>query len=154
MPEFEPRDPAWKEKVEDSFGRQPFMASIGARILQVVPGRFEIAADFRPDLTQQHGLFHGGVVAALADSAGGYAAFSLFPPHSSILTVEFKVNFLAPGSGDRLRAVGQVIKPGRTLTICDLQVFARREGRETLCASGQQTMMRLADRDDRAPIRP
>jgi uncharacterized protein (TIGR00369 family) len=148
MPSFEPLDPAWDAKVRDSFSRQAFMREIGARITTVIPGHAEIELPYRETLTQQHGFFHGGVTSAIADSAGGYAAFSLFPPDSSVLTVEFKINLLAPARGEKLRAVGQVMRPGRTLTVCELKVFAIADGQEALCAAGQQTLICLAGRAD------
>jgi uncharacterized protein (TIGR00369 family) len=149
MVAFEVRDPAWRDKVRESFDRQGFMGYLAARLVGLEPGCVAIEADFRPELTQQHGYFHAGVTSSLADTAGGYAGFSLFPPGSSVLTVEFKINLLAPAQGERLRAVGQVIKPGRTLAITDLKVFAIEGGHETLCASGQQTLICLAGKADR-----
>jgi uncharacterized protein (TIGR00369 family) len=148
MPSFEPLDPAWEAKVRDSFGRQSFMREIGARVAKAEPGRVEIELPYREALTQQHGFFHGGVTSAIADSAGGYAALSLFPPGSSVLTVEFKINLLAPARGEKLRAIGQVIRPGRTLTVCELKVFAIADREEVLCAAGQQTLICLAGRAD------
>jgi uncharacterized protein (TIGR00369 family) len=148
MPSFEPLDPAWETKVSDSFGRQAFMREIGALLTTSVPGHVEIELPYREALTQQHGFFHGGVTTAIADSAGGYAAFSLFPPGSSVLTVEFKINLLAPAQGEKLRAIGQVLRPGRTLTVCELKVLAILDGRETLCAAGQQTLICLAGKAD------
>ena len=148
MPSFEPLDPAWETKVSDSFGRQAFMREIGALLTTSVPGHVEIELPYREALTQQHGFFHGGVTTAIADSAGGYAAFSLFPPGSSVLTVEFKINLLAPAKGEKLRAIGQVLRPGRTLTVCELKVLAIADGSETLCAAGQQTLICLAGKAD------
>jgi uncharacterized protein (TIGR00369 family) len=148
MPSFEPLDPAWETKVKDSFGRQAFMREIGALVTKVEPGVVEIELPFREGLTQQHGFFHGGVTSAIADSAGGYAAFSLFPPDSSVLTVEFKINLLAPAKGEKLRAIGKVIRPGRTLTVCELKVMAIADGNETLCAAGQQTLICLSGKAD------
>ena len=148
MPSFEPLDPAWEAKVRDSFGRQAFMREIGALMTTVAPGHVEIELPYREALTQQHGFFHGGVTTTIADSAGGYAAFSLFPPSSSVLTVEFKINLLAPAKGEKLRAIGQVLRPGRTLTVCELKVLAIADGGETLCAAGQQTLICLAGKAD------
>lgn len=145
---FTPPDANWEAKIRDSFGRQAFMNYLQARMVEAEPGRVALEVLFRPELTQQHGYYHGGVTSAIADSAGGYAGFSLFPPESSVLTVEFKINLLAPAKGERLRAVGHVIKPGRTLAICDLKVHAIDGGKEVLCASGQQTLMCLANRAD------
>jgi uncharacterized protein (TIGR00369 family) len=145
---FTPPDPAWETKVRDSFDRQGYMRYLDARLMRVEPGLVEIAVAFRPELTQQHGFFHAGVSSSIADTAGGYAGFSLFPARSSVLTVEFKINLVAAAKGERLRAIGAVIKPGRTLTICDLKVFAVSGEREVLCATGLQTLMRLDDRAD------
>ncbi|MFO1098639.1 MAG: PaaI family thioesterase [Xanthobacteraceae bacterium] len=150
-----PADPDFAARVRDSFSRQGFMALLGATITRVKPGLVEIEAPFRRDLTQQHGFFHAGVTSALADTAGGYAGFSLFPADSSVLTVEFKINLIAPAQGDRLLARGQVVKSGRTLTVCALEVFAldgagqAGDGaKRTLCASGQQTLICLHGRAD------
>ncbi|MBM3568339.1 MAG: PaaI family thioesterase [Alphaproteobacteria bacterium] len=142
-------DPDFAARVRDSFARQDFMTMIGARLVTVEPGRATILLPHRSDLTQQHGLFHGGVTGAIADSAGGYAAFSLFPADASILTVEYKLNLLAPGKGERLEAEGQVIKPGRTLAVTDLKVWAVEGEKRTLIAAGQQTLICLHGRPDR-----
>ncbi len=142
------RDPDYARRITESFRRQAFMATLGAQLVRIEPGLVEIELPFRPGLTQQHGLFHGGVTGSIADTAGGYAAYTLFAANSSILTVEFKINLIAPATGEKLRAVGTVIKSGRTLTFCDLKVFAIEAGRETLCATGQQTLICLHDRAD------
>ena len=114
------------------------------------PGLVDIKVDFRPELTQQHGFFHAGVTSSIADTAGGYAGYSLLPPDSSVLTVEYKINLIAPAKGERLRAVAQVIRSGRTLTVCDLKVIATDGVREVLCASGQQTLICLHGKSDRS----
>ena len=145
---FTPPDPAWEAKIRESFARQGFMRYLDARLIRVEPGLVEIAVAFRPELTQQHGFFHAGVTSSIADTAGGYAGFTLFPAGSSVLTVEFKINLVAPAKGERLRAIAAVIKPGRTLAICDLKVFAVSGEREVLCATGLQTLIRLDERSD------
>ncbi len=146
---FKTLDPEWEQKIGASFKRQGFMNYLHAEIVQAEPGCVTIEAPFRLELTQQHGFFHAGVTGAIADTAGGYAGFSLFPPDSTVLTVEFKINLLAPAKGDRLRAIGKVIKPGRTLTVCELKVYAIDGTREVLCACGQQTLICLAGKSDR-----
>lgn len=148
MPGFEPANPDFAQRVRDSFARQGIMGLIGARLSLVEPGLVEIELPFRGDLTQQHGFFHAGVTSTVADSAGGYAAFSLFPEAASVLTVEYKINLVAPAKGELLRAVGRVLRPGRTLTLCDLEVFALEAGASKLCAKGLQTIMRLDGRSD------
>ncbi|WP_299616857.1 PaaI family thioesterase [Pelagibius sp.] len=148
MPAFQPKDENFAEKVSDSFGRQSIMALIGARLVRVDPGEVEIALPFREDLCQQHGFFHAGVTSTIADSAGGYAGFSLFPAGSSVLTVEFKVNLLAPADGELLRAVGRVLKPGRTLTVTEAEVSAVKNGEQRVCAHMVQTLMCLQGRAD------
>lgn len=148
MERFDPSSPDWEPRIRDSFARQGFMAHLGASMTVAEPGRVVLEAPFRPELTQQHGFFHAGVSASLADSAGGYAAFSLFPENSTVLTVEFKINLVNPARGERLRAVGQVIKPGRTLTVCKLEVYGVTDERATLCATGMQTLMCLAGKSD------
>ena len=148
MSGFQVADPDFEARVRASFARQPVMALIGARMARIAPGEAEIELPYRADLTQQHGFFHGGVTSTIADSAGGYAAFSLFPADASVLTVEYKINLVAPAQGERLRAVGRVLRPGRTLTLCDLEVFAVEAGGSKLCAKGLQTIMRLDGRPD------
>jgi uncharacterized protein (TIGR00369 family) len=141
-----PADPGWEARVRESFARQGAMALIGATIERLGPGVCVIGTAHRPQLTQQHGFFHAGVTAAIADSAGGYAALTLFPPDSDVLTVEFKINLIAPAHGDELRARGDVVRSGRTLTICRVDVEVLRDGAATVCAVMQQTLMRVAPR--------
>ena len=148
MNRFQPRDPGFENRVRDSFARQALMRTIGAELTRVEPGLVEIALPYQPDLTQQHGFLHAGITSAIADSAGGYAGFSLFPPDASVLTVEFKINLLAPAKGDRLVATGRVIKPGRTLTICNLEVDVFDGDKATPCAYGLQTLMCMQGRPD------
>ncbi|MGH6946619.1 MAG: PaaI family thioesterase [Kiloniellales bacterium] len=150
MSSFTPADPSYAARVRRSFERQGLMAHLGAELLRVEPGLVEIALPWRRELTQQHGYFHAGATTAVADSAGGYAAYSLFPVDSSVLTVEFKINLLAPAEGERLRATGRVVKPGRTLTVCELEVLAERDGGAKPCAWGIQTVFCLLDRPDEA----
>jgi uncharacterized protein (TIGR00369 family) len=150
MTEFDSRNPEFERAVRDSFARQGLMGTLGAQLDEVLPGRIVIVADYHDGLGQQHGFFHGGVIGAIADSAAGYAGFSLMPPESNVLTVEYKMNIVAPGKGERLIARGQVIRPGRTLTVTRADVFALDAGAETLCATMLQTLMRL----EAAPDRP
>ncbi len=145
---FTPADADFEARVRDSFARQGLMAHLGAELSAVEPGQVEIVLPFREALTQQHGFFHAGALATIADSAGGYAGYSLFPASASVLTVEFKINLLAPADGERLIAVGRVVKPGRTLTVCEVRVEAERDGRRRLCATALQTLMRLEGRPD------
>lgn len=139
---------ATAERVRDGFERQGLMHHLGARLSEIAPGRVHIVLPSRPEVTQQHGYFHAGATSAIADSAGGYAAFTLFPEDSSVLTVEYKINLLAPAEGDHLEAVGTVLRAGRTLTVCRLEVFAVRAEDRTLVASGQQTLIRVEARPE------
>jgi uncharacterized protein (TIGR00369 family) len=154
MSAFAPANPDFAARVRDSFGRQPFMHLIGARITDLAPGLCEISVDYRRELTQQHGFVHGGVLASIADSAAGYAAFSLMPAEASVLTVEYKLNLLRPGRGETLIARGRVLKPGRTLTVVQADVFARRGGGEEQVVSSLQTLMCLHGRADDATGAP
>lgn len=147
-PAFQAKDPDFAQRVRDSFGRQSIMELIGARLTRVEPGEVEIELPFRDDLCQQHGFFHAGVTSTVADSAGGYAGYSLFPADASVLTVEFKINLLAPADGDLLRAVGRVVKPGRSLTVTEAEVLVIKNGQEKVCACMTQTLMRLTGRPD------
>jgi uncharacterized protein (TIGR00369 family) len=148
MPGYEPKNPEYAQRVQASFDRQGAMALLGARLARVAPGECDIELPFKPELTQQHGYFHGGIIGTIADSAGGYAAFSLMPADSSVLTVEFKMNLLAPGDGDLLIARGRVVKAGRTLVVTQIDVFASKSGRETLCATLLETLMTMHGRPD------
>lgn len=147
MTAFEAKDPGFEARIRESFVRQKVMALIGARLTRVEPGRVEIELPFRDDLTQQHGFFHAGIVGTVADSAGGYAGYTLMPAGSSVVSVEYKINLLAPADGERLVASGQVVRSGRTITVCDLEVLVDKAGVRTLCARGMQTLMCL----DRGP---
>lgn len=140
--------PEVEARVRDSFDRQGLMHLLGARISAIAPGRVHIVLPSRPEVTQQHGYFHAGATSSIADSAGGYAGFTLFPAGSSVLTVEFKINLLAPAEGDHLEAIGTVLRSGRTLTICRLEVYGVQGGKRSLVASGQQTLICLQDRSD------
>lgn len=151
---FHPADPNFESRVRASFGRQAAMELIGAVLTKVEPGHVVIELPYRPDLTQQHGFIHGGMTAMIADSAAGYAAFTLFPADSSILTVEFKINLVAPADGERLVASARVKKTGRTLTICEFEVSAMKHGRATVCALGLQTLIHLPGKPDTPEMRP
>lgn len=115
------------ERVRASFERQGMMRLLGARVMHVAAGRVQITLARRPELTQQHGYIHAGATSAIADTAGGYAALTLMAPPSEVLTVEYKLNLLAPASGDYLDAIGTVIRSGRSLTVCRLEVFSSGE---------------------------
>jgi len=140
---LEPRDPAWEAKVRASFARQKVMSLIGAELTALAPGRCEIRLPFRDDLTQQNGFFHAGITSTIVDSAGGYAGYTLMPPGTDVLTVEFKLNLLAPGDGELLIAEGQVLKPGKNLIIARGEVWAVKYGKATHCATMQQTLMTM-----------
>jgi uncharacterized protein (TIGR00369 family) len=148
VPAFVPRDPDFEARVRTSFARQRLMATIGARLVRVAPGEVEIELPFRDELTQQHGFLHGGIVTAIADTACGYAALSLMPAEAAVLTVEYKVNLLAPVRGGRMRARGRVTRPGRVLSVCAGDVAALAEGQETLVATMLATMMAVHERPD------
>src|SRR5258705_13702556 len=122
------------------------MAHLGARLEKVEPGRVEISLAFRPELAQQHGFFHAGIISTIADSAGGYAAFTLFPADSGVLTIEFKINLTAPADGERALAVGEVVRSGRTITVCRIDAYVDKAGRRTHCATGLSTIMTVTGR--------
>jgi uncharacterized protein (TIGR00369 family) len=145
---FKPAFAGFAERVRASFARQGAMTLFGAELVAVEPGYCAIALEPRPEISQQHGYVHAGVVGAIVDTAGGYAGYSLFPEDSSVLTVEFKLNLLAPAAGDRLIAEGRVIKPGRTLAITQGEVHAERGGKRTLVALMQQTLMVMHGKAD------
>ena len=145
---FQPRFSDFESKVRASFARQKFMATLNAELTRVEPGFCEIVIPYDESITQQHGFFHAGIVGTLADNAAGYAAFSLMEENSSILTVEFKLNLLSPADGDVLIGRSQVMKNGKTLTICRSDVFVMKNGVEKLCAACQSTLIELKDTAD------
>ena len=145
---FKPGVPDYDTRIRSSFGRQGAMQLLGARLLEVRPGYCAIELPYRKDLTQQHGYIHAGIVSAVVDSAGGYAGFTLFPADSSVLTVEYKLNLLAPARGERLIAEGHVVRPGRTLVITRGEVYAEAGRERTLCALMQQTLIVLSGKSD------
>lgn len=130
-------------RVEESFARQRALQTIGASLHAVTPGRVEIRLDFRPELAQQNGFLHAGISTTIADTAGGYAAMSLFGAGEEVLTTELKINLLAPAQGEYFIARGKVVKSGKTLSICQIEVAAYRAGVEVLCAYGLMTAMRM-----------
>jgi uncharacterized protein (TIGR00369 family) len=146
---FHPRDPNYAERVRASFDLQQAMHLIGARLAVVEPGYTEIHLPCKAEITQQHGFIHGGVVGMIADSAAGYAANTLTPADSSVLTVEYKLNLIAPADGERLVARGEVIRSGRTLIITKAEVFAIKAEQWTLCAVMQQTIMAMHGRKEK-----
>jgi uncharacterized protein (TIGR00369 family) len=150
---FTPVDPLYEERIRQSFARQGAMRLIGAQLTRVEPGAADITLPYRADLTQQHGYLHAGVLSMIVDTAGGYAGYTLFPAESSVLTVEYKLNLLAPGEGEFFVAEGRVAKPGRTLCIVQGEVYAHVGDRRTLCALMQQTLIVLHGRPDDATRR-
>ena len=146
-PRFEPADAGYAARVRASFARQPAMATIGADLAVVEPGRVVIELAWQQALTQQHGFLHAGMVATALDSACGYAGFSLMPEEAAVLTIEFKINLLAPAQGERFRMEGLVIKPGRTVTVTEGRAYAIAGGREKLVATMGATLMAVVGRD-------
>ncbi|MEW7291404.1 PaaI family thioesterase [Aquimarina sp. 2304DJ70-9] len=146
---FEPKSDNYKKKVEESFERQQFMKLIKAELVDVRPGYCEIQVPYHSNLTQQHGFFHAGVISTIADNAAGYAGFSLMEESSSVLTVEFKINLMTPGDGELLIGKSNVIKNGRTLTICKSDVYIIKNGKEKLCATAQLTLIELKNSPDK-----
>lgn len=143
-----PANPDFEARVRDSFSRQSFMSTIGAELVRVEPGEVDIRVPYRADLCQQHGLFHGGLIGTIADNAAGYASFSLMPAENSVLTVEYKLNFVSPAQGDALISRARVTRAGRRVTVCHIDVFAEAEGVEKLCASALGTFMTLENTSD------
>jgi len=146
MKDFEATDPDFAERVRKSFDVQGIMDHIGATLTLIEPGVCEIELPYSDAVSQQHGFFHGGVIGTIADSAGGYAAFGLMDAEDGILTVEYKLNLMAPADGDLLVARGQVVRAGRTLTVARAEVGVVKNGVEVACAAMQQTLMRIVGR--------
>src|SRR5258707_8779938 len=146
MTRFQPKNPDYRAIAIHTFNQQRAMKTLGISIARLEPGEVELAMDYSPDLTQQHGFVHAGIITAGLDNACGIAAFTLMPAATGILTVEFKTNLLAPASGDRFVFRARVVKPGRTLTVCEAQAFAEHDGVENLIATMTGTLMALPRR--------
>ena len=141
--------PGYEARVADSFSRQAAMATLGARLGRIAPGEVELLMAHRAELTQQHGFLHAGIVACALDSACGYAAFTLMPADAAVLTVEFKINLIAPARGPTLRFEGRVVKAGRTISVVDGRALqsAVEGGDESLVATMTATVMTVVGRD-------
>ena len=137
-------NPSFADEIKQSFAKQTIMGLIGAELARVEPGVIEITLPYRADLAQQHGYLHAGIVTTIADSASGYAAYSLMPPNSEVLSVEFKVNLLRPAKGERFSAVAEVVKSGKTLTVVRADVFGIEQERRELVATMLGTMICLS----------
>jgi len=145
---FQIRDENYSGRVRASFTRQGFMQTLGAELTGIGPGKSEITVPYGEGLTQQHGFFHGGLIGTIADNAAGYASFSLMAAGDSVLTVEYKLNIMAPAQGDLLIARGRIIRPGRRITVAQADVFARQDDTEVLCATLLGTFMTLHNTPD------
>lgn len=143
-----PQDPAFAERVRASFAKQGAMHTLGATLTELAPGRAVIELPWHESLTQQHGFLHAGMVAAALDSACGYAASTLMPADAGVLTIEYKINLLAPAAGQRFRMEGAVVKPGRTITVTEGRAFADDNGKEKLVATMTATLMTITGRDN------
>jgi uncharacterized protein (TIGR00369 family) len=144
----EPQDPDFAGRVRASFAKQGAMHTIGAVLAALEPGRVVIELPWQQALTQQHGFLHAGMIATALDSACGYAAFTLMPHGAGILTIEYKINLVAPGKGQLFLMEGTVVKPGRTITVVEGRAFAIDEGRDKLIATMTATEMTITGRDD------
>ena len=152
---LDPESADYQERIRSSFAKQGLMSTLGATLGSIAPGLVEIAIWPDPAIFQQHGLVHAGALSAIADSAAGYAALSLMPSGTGVLTTEFKINLLAPAAGDRIVARGRVVKAGRTLTVAQSEVFAESGGHEKLVALLTATLMTVeAEEDTSARGRP
>lgn len=147
-PLFEPRAADFADRVRDSFSRQGAMQTLGASLCLLSPGAVDIELPWAPGLTQQHGFLHAGMVATALDSACGYAGFTLMSSDAAVLTIEFKINLLAPAKGERFRMEGRVLKPGRTITVCEGRAFAIDGNQEKLVATMGCTLMAVTGRDN------
>ena len=143
---FEPKNPAWRAAAASTFELQPAMRTLGISIVRLEPGEVDLAMPYSPAFTQQHGFVHAGIITAGLDNACGIAAFTLMPADSGILTVEFKTNLLAPAKGERFLFRARVVKPGRTLTVCEAQAVAVQDESDILIATMTGTLMALPRR--------
>jgi len=147
MAGFRPKNPDYRAVSIATFEQQRAMKTLGISIARLEPGEVDLVMDYSPEFTQQHGFIHAGVITAGLDNACGIAAFTLIPAGAGILTVEFKTNLLAPARGDRFAFRATVVKPGRTLTVCEARAYALQGGAEILIATMSGTLMALAPRE-------
>ena len=147
-PLFDVQTPTYAARVHESFARQGAMQTLGARLGLVAPGAVDIEMDWAAGLTQQHGFLHAGMVATALDSACGYAGFTLMAADAAVLTIEFKINLLAPARGERFRMEGGVLKPGRTITVCEGRAYALEGTQEKLVATMGCTLMAVTGREN------
>jgi uncharacterized protein (TIGR00369 family) len=145
---FQAQDPDFRERVRASFARQRVMATLGIEMIHLEAGEIHLTMRPDPAYTQQHGFMHAGIINTALDSACGYAAFTLMPHDAAVLTVEFKTNLLAPAKGERFIFRAEVIKPGRTLTICEARALALEGSKEKLIATMTGTLMAVIGRQD------
>ncbi|MDX1540712.1 MAG: PaaI family thioesterase [Geminicoccaceae bacterium] len=143
MQQFEPKNQEFARAVKDSFERQGLMHTLGIRLARVEPGLVELRVPFADRIAQQHGYFHGALIGAALDSAGGYAALTLMPAASEVLSTEYKINFVAAGRGEELIAEGRVIRPGRTITVTEARAWCASGGERTLSAVMLQSLIRI-----------
>ena len=141
-----PADAGFESRVRESFARQTVMATLGAVLTRVTPGEIEITLSCRPELAQQHGFQHAGVLATIMDSACGYAAFTLMPADAAVLSVEFKINLLAPAAGEHIVARGHVVRSGKNISVCQADAYAVTGSEEKHVATMVGTMMCVRDR--------
>ncbi len=143
MPEFTPRSPDFINRARQTMAKQPFAHTLGLELVRIEPGFIEFHLPFTADLGQQHGYYHGGVIGALADNCGGFATGTLLADEDSLVTVEYKVNFLSPADGEMLIGRGQVLRAGSKLTTCRSDIYSLKDGKEKLCATALGTFMTL-----------
>ena len=143
MKEHKVRDPNYETRVRSSFDKQDIMKTLGASLIKIAPGEVVIEFSYDQSLTQQNGFIHAGVVTTVVDSACGYAAYTLMPADSEVLTIEYKVNFMSPAKGETFKGIGRVLKSGRTITVCSGDVIAVEGGKERVVATMQATMICL-----------
>jgi uncharacterized protein (TIGR00369 family) len=148
MQQLHPQDTNYESRVRDSFARQQVMSTMGASLTRVEPGAVEIELPYRAELTQQHGFIHAGVIASVLDSACGYAAFSLMPADAAVLSIEFKVNLLAPAKGELIKVRAEVKRAGQTVTVCTADAWAITAGQSKVVATMLATMMCIRGRND------
>lgn len=147
MNNFEPRDNNFKRRVEESFNKQNAMKSLGITLEKLKPGRIELRMPYDTQYTQQHGFVHAGILSTAMDSACGYAAFSLMPENAAVLSIEFKTNLLAPAKGEYFEITGEVLKAGRTITVCQSKMFSVQDENRKLVAQMTATMMTVLGRE-------